>query len=96
MPPIFNPNIKTMIGYIAFIAAVSFVTFIAYGLDKAKAKRGSSRISEQRLLVLAFIGGAAGALLGMLLFRHKTRHAKFVILVPIFLAMQIAALITLF
>ena len=84
-----------MIAYIAFLAAVSLVTFIAYGVDKVKAKRGSERISERRLLALAFVGGAAGALLGMLLFRHKTRHLKFIILVPLLLALQVVALLSL-
>lgn len=84
-----------MIAYIAFLAAVSLVTFIAYGVDKVKAKRGSERISERRLLALAFVGGAAGALLGMLLFRHKTRHLKFIIFVPLLLALQVVALLSL-
>jgi uncharacterized membrane protein YsdA (DUF1294 family) len=84
-----------MFAYIAFMAAVSFVTFIAYGVDKVKAKRGSARISERRLLALALVGGAAGAMLGMLLFRHKTRHLKFILLVPLLLALQIMALISL-
>ena len=77
------------------MAAVSLVTFIAYGVDKVKAKRGSERISERRLLALALVGGAAGALLGMLLFRHKTRHLKFIILVPLLLALQVVALLSL-
>lgn len=84
-----------MIAYIAFLAAVSLVTLIAYGVDKVKAKRGSERISERRLLALAFVGGATGALLGMLLFRHKTRHLKFIILVPLLLALQVVALLSL-
>lgn len=94
-PLFFNPNLPIMIAYIAFLAAVSLVTFIAYGVDKVKAKRGSERISERRLLALAFVGGATGALLGMLLFRHKTRHLKFIILVPLFLALQVVALLSL-
>ena len=77
------------------MAAVSLVTFIAYGVDKVKAKRGSERISERRLLALALVGGATGALLGMLLFRHKTRHLKFIILVPLLLALQVVALLSL-
>lgn len=94
-PLFFNPNLSIMIAYIAFMFAVSLVTFIAYGVDKIKAKRGSERISEQRLLILAFIGGAVGALLGMLLFRHKTRHLKFIICVPLFLVLQVVALLSL-
>ena len=78
------------------MAIMSLVAFIAYGIDKFKARRGSSRISEQRLLLLSLAGGAAGALLGMLLFRHKTRHMKFIFCVPLFLALHIAVLIMLY
>ena len=78
------------------MAIMSLVAFIAYGIDKFKARRGSSRISEQRLLLLSLAGGAAGALLGMLLFRHKTRHMKFIFCVPLFLALHIAGLIMLY
>jgi len=94
-PLFFHPNLSIMIAYIAFLAAVSLVTFIAYGVDKVKAKRGSERISERRLLALALVGGATGALLGMLLFRHKTRHLKFIIFVPLLLALQVVALLSL-
>jgi uncharacterized membrane protein YsdA (DUF1294 family) len=84
-----------MCAYVVFMAIMSLCAFIAYGIDKLKARRGASRISERRLLLFALVGGAAGALLGMALFRHKTRHAKFVVSVPLFLALHIAALIML-
>lgn len=63
--------------YVYFLAAVSVVAFVLYGADKAKAKAGAWRIPERVLLCLGFFGGAAGALLGMLLFRHKTKHWYF-------------------
>jgi uncharacterized membrane protein YsdA (DUF1294 family) len=84
-----------MCAYVVFMAIMSLCAFIAYGIDKLKARRGASRISERRLLLFALVGGAAGALLGMALFRHKTRHTKFVVSVPLFLALHIAALIML-
>lgn len=80
-----------MCAYIVFMAIMSLCAFIAYGIDKVKAKRGSRRISERSLLLLALVGGAAGAMLGMLLFRHKTRHMKFVICVPLLLVLQVTA-----
>ena len=55
----------------------SVVTFLFYGADKRKARRGRFRISEAALLTLGAIGGAAGALAGMRAFRHKTRHWYF-------------------
>ena len=59
------------------MAAVSLVAFFAYGLDKRKAKRGSWRTKESVLLGLGFFGGAIGALLGMKVYRHKTKHWYF-------------------
>lgn len=75
--------------FLAFIGVMSLITFVAFGIDKLKAKRGSSRISERRLLLLSLIGGAAGAMCAMLLFRHKTQHLKFTLLEPLLLALHI-------
>lgn len=63
--------------YLALLAAVSLVAFIAYGIDKFKAKRNLWRIPEAFLLGVAFCGGAVGALVGMQIFRHKTKHWYF-------------------
>ena len=71
------------------LVAVNLLAFALYGLDKLKAKRGAWRISEATLLLVAALGGSVGALLGMELFRHKTKHWKFKILVPVFLALHI-------
>ena len=72
------------------LAAVNLRAFALYGIDKLKAKKGAWRIPESTLLLVAFLGGSLGALLGMELFRHKTKHAKFRILVPLFLILHIA------
>ena len=72
------------------LAAVNLFTFILYGVDKLKAKRGAWRIPEATLLLAAALGGSLGALLGMELFRHKTKHWQFKILVPLFLVLHIA------
>jgi len=53
------------------------------GLDKQKAKRKEWRISELTLLTLAFVFGGVGIFLGMFAFRHKTKHQKFWIFVPL-------------
>lgn len=74
-----------------YLVAVNVVTFFVYGYDKALAKRHRRRVSEAALLTLAAIGGAAGALAGMYLWRHKTRHAAFVYGVPALLVLQLAA-----
>ncbi len=72
------------------LAAVNLLSFALYGIDKLKAKKGAWRIPEATLLLAAFLGGSLGALLGMELFRHKTKHAKFRILVPLFLILHMA------
>jgi len=65
------------------IALWNIITFALYGADKLKARRKEWRISEATLILCAFLMGGAGALLGMLVFRHKTKHLKFKLLVPI-------------
>ena len=62
---------------LSWIALVSIVTFISYGVDKKKAQNNAWRISEKFLLLSALFGGAIGALFGMKVFRHKTKHWYF-------------------
>lgn len=64
--------------------------FFLYGIDKWKAKHQRWRISETALLGAAFCVGGAGALLGMLVFHHKTRKWKFRILVPLSIVVEAA------
>lgn len=68
----------------------NIITFFAYGIDKKRAIEGKWRISENKLILLAFFGGGPGAFIGMHFFRHKTRHFKFLILIPLFVIMQFA------
>lgn len=60
----------------------NIVTFILMAVDKYKSMHDSRRISEETLLTAAFAMGAAGSLLGSIIFRHKTRKWKFRILFP--------------
>ena len=71
-------------------AAISFITFILYGADKSKARRGAWRIPEKVLLGFSFFGGAVGGLFGMNLFRHKTKHWYFWAVNVLGLVVQIA------
>lgn len=68
----------------------NFVVFLIYGADKRKAKLSKHRISEKTLLSVALLMGGVGALLGMKTFRHKTKHLKFVVLVPVATLLTVA------
>lgn len=62
-----------IIAYAAYLVLLSLITFIAYGVDKKKAKSGKWRTKEKILLLLSFLGGAFGGYPAMLIFRHKTK-----------------------
>lgn len=71
---------------------MSFICFMAMGIDKLKARAGKWRISERTLFLLAALGGALGGMLGMLAFRHKTKHTSFVIGMPLLLLLNISCI----
>ena len=75
-----------------YLIVINVVTFLVYGIDKWKAKQGSWRISEATLLMLPVIGGSIGALLGMKVWHHKTKHKKFKYGLLLILLTQIALL----
>jgi len=56
--------------------------------DKQRARKNLWRIPEATLIGVAALGGSAGALLGMYIIRHKTRHLKFTLGIPVILALQ--------
>lgn len=72
-----------------YLAILSVLAFIMMGSDKKRAKCHERRIPEATLLLTAVAGGGLGALLGMLLFRHKTRHAAFAIGLPVIFLLQV-------
>ena len=73
---------KPLLLYLLIINAAGVVFMLA---DKIKAKRKAWRIPESTLLIVAALGGSLGSLLGMYLFRHKTRHPKFTVTIPLLL-----------
>jgi uncharacterized membrane protein YsdA (DUF1294 family) len=81
------PSVSAVI--VALLVLINVISLGAFALDKQKAIQGKWRIPEKILLVLAGIGGAAGALFAMKLFHHKTRHPKFSIGIPVLLILQI-------
>lgn len=79
---------------ILWLAAINLVTFLVFGLDKWKAARKERhpsirRVRERTLFLLSVLGGSAGALLGMKIWRHKTLHRSFRLGIPAILAAQI-------
>ncbi|MCQ2438274.1 MAG: DUF1294 domain-containing protein [Oscillospiraceae bacterium] len=76
-----------------FLLAANCICFALMGIDKRKAKRRERRIPENTLLLSAACMGALGGVLGMLVFRHKTKHLKFVLLFPLFLVLELALLL---
>lgn len=79
-----------MAGYIIITAFyfLNVLTFFLFFRDKRQAVLGLRRIPEFWLLSLSTIGGSLGALIGMLMFRHKTLHQRFRVLIPIFLVIH--------
>lgn len=77
-------------------ALISVIAFVLYFVDKKKAQKNKWRIKEATLLGFGFFGGAIGALLGMKIFRHKTKHWYFWVVNIIGLIWQIALVIWLF
>lgn len=72
-----------------YLITINAAGFLLMLVDKLKAKRGAWRIPEATLIAVAAAGGSIGSLIGMYLFRHKTRHIKFTLGIPLILAIQI-------
>lgn len=81
---------------IIYYIAVNIIAFAMYGADKFFAKKDMWRISEKALVLVAALGGAFGAFAGMETFRHKTKHAKFTIGIPVLMAVHLGILVYLF
>ena len=79
--------------FIIALLVWNLIVFVLYGADKHKARKQGRRISEKALLIIAFFMGGVGAVLGMAFFRHKTKHWKFRIRLPLFALLNIAAAI---
>ena len=82
---------------LSWLIAVNIMAFIVFWLDKKRAEKAKTRISESSLLVLTLFGGTIGSIIAMLLFRHKTRKLSFLILFwPILIVQAAAALLFVF
>ena len=75
-----------MLVYLFLINALGLALMLA---DKRKAQENRWRIPEATLMTVAVLGGSLGSIAGMHLFRHKTKHLKFTVGLPVILALQI-------
>lgn len=72
-----------------YLLLINIFQFFLMGYDKLQAIKNKNRISEKKLIIFSLIGGSLGSLLGMYIFRHKTKKLKFRILYPLFLILHI-------
>lgn len=82
--------------FLIYLIMVNLVAFLLFGLDKRKAQMHQWRISEKALFIPAILGGSIGAILGMHLFHHKTKHWYFRFGLPLILILHLAAFFLLF
>lgn len=81
---------KTLWTAVGYLIAINLVSFLLMRCDKRRAKRqGARRIPEKTLFLSALLGGSIGAISGMQVFRHKTKHWYFVWGMPLILIVQI-------
>ncbi len=78
-----------------YLLVLNLTGFLSMWLDKWKAQTGQWRIPEKTLFSIALLGGSVGSILGMQIFRHKTRHTSFIVGMPLILLLQLAAAIAL-
>lgn len=77
---------KLLIMYLLLINALGLLLMI---VDKSRARKRLRRIAEINLFTVGILGGSAGIIFAMIMVRHKTRHLKFTIGMPLILALQI-------
>lgn len=77
--------------YIIYLCAVSLLAVILTVADKRRAVRQRFRVPEFTLLLVSVLGGSVAMLVTMLLIRHKTRHPKFMVGIPVIILLQAAA-----
>ena len=71
-----------------YFSLVNILTFFLFALDKMKAEKHKWRISENSLLLISFLGGATGALMAMVIFKHKLSKKKFKLGIPILIILN--------
>ncbi len=74
---------------ISILAALNLIGFIVVGIDKRKAIKRKWRVQEKTFFILSLLGGSIGVYIGLLAFRHKTRHWYFMLGIPAIIIAQV-------
>lgn len=77
----------------AYLAVIGLVAIIMTVYDKRAASKGGWRVKERSLLIVAALGGSVAMLATMRIIRHKTKHAKFMVGIPVIIVLQIAMVV---
>lgn len=80
-----------MIYIVFYLIFINILSFLLFGADKSNARKKRWRVPERTLFFLVLLGGGIGAETGMLCFRHKTKHARFLIGIPFIILLQLTA-----
>lgn len=75
--------------FLYYLIIINLYGFFLMFYDKNKSRKGQWRIPEARLFIVATVFGSAGIFLGMQLFRHKTKHLKFLLGIPVIVLIQL-------
>lgn len=92
-----NPNVTVSVMVqipiiiLSYLVVINLIAFVLYGIDKKRAIRNEHRIRKSALLWIARLGGAIGSWLGIKIFRHKTKHTKFRVIVPLWIIIWVTA-----
>lgn len=76
---------------IYYLVLINIISFIVFWIDKERARKRKWRVPEKNLFLLAILLGSPGCIAGMHILRHKTKHPRFLIGMPVILIFQIAA-----
>ena len=78
---------------VAYLLFINLLAFVLYGIDKRRSQRKMYRIPESTLLWMARIGGGVGSWIGIRRFHHKTKHKRFVIIVPLWTIVWVVGIV---
>lgn len=91
-----NTQIFSIQNILIYLLVINLIGFLIMYIDKEKSKKGKWRIKEQTIFIVTLLGGGVGTILGMYLFRHKTKKMRFTIGLPTILITEIVLIIYLF